>query len=172
MEILWSSWRSQYIQGFKDESECGEKPCIFCFAKENPEHDADLLVVARRKLCFVMLNRFPYNGGHVMIAPYRHIGDLEELSIEEMTDIMLVVKETTKVLCKVSKPNGFNIGANIGRVAGAGIPGHIHFHVVPRWNGDTNFMSVVSDTKVVSQSLVETQMVLSSVFSELSEESK
>ncbi|MFA6571303.1 MAG: HIT domain-containing protein [Bacteroidota bacterium] len=167
MEIMWASWRSKYIQGFKDETECGDSTCIFCSAAGNPENDSELYVVARRKNCFVMLNRFPYNGGHLMVAPYRHVAELDGLTLEEMTEIMIVIKESTKALCKISKPHGYNIGSNIGRVAGAGIPGHIHFHIVPRWNGDTNFMSVISDTKVVSQSLEETQVLLTKAFAEL-----
>ncbi|MGA2298951.1 MAG: HIT domain-containing protein, partial [FCB group bacterium] len=147
MEILWSSWRSKYIESFKDEN---DSQCIFCNAVENPGKDSEMLVVARREKCFVILNRYPYNGGHVMIAPYRHVAEFGELSIEELTGIMETIQETIKILCKISKPQGYNIGANIGRVSGAGIPGHIHFHLVPRWNGDTSFMPVCADTKIVS----------------------
>ena len=169
MEILWSSWRSKYIESFKDED---SNKCIFCDALENPDRDSEMLVVARRKKCFVMLNRYPYNGGHVMIAPYRHVAEFEELLSEELTEMMVTIKETIKILTKISKPQGFNIGANIGRVSGAGVPGHIHFHVVPRWNGDTSFMPVCADTKIVSQGLEESQVILSKFFEESASSNK
>ena len=167
MDILWSTWRSQYIQTFKDEAETSEgveNNCFFCDAVCRKGSDKDLLVVYRGESAFVILNRYPYNGGHLLIAPYRHIGDLDQLSDSEMTEIMMLIRKSTRVLSLVSSPHGFNIGSNIGRVAGAGVPGHIHFHVVPRWSGDTNFMSVISDTKVVSQSLEESWKLISDNF--------
>jgi ATP adenylyltransferase len=168
MEVLWASWRSKYVQGFKDETNyTNDNPCFICHAV-NSNNDKDLLIVARREKCVVLLNKFPYNGGHLLVAPLRHVADLEELSDDELLEMMKTVKLSTKVLSKVSNPHGFNIGINLGRVSGAGLPGHIHIHVVPRWNGDTSFMSVLSDTKVVSQSLEESQIVLENAFRELS----
>jgi ATP adenylyltransferase len=168
MEVLWSSWRSKYIQGFKDEQpDPNNNPCFICEAASNPLNDKELLVVARFEKSFVMLNKFPYNGGHLLVAPYRHVGNLDELQNEELVDMMNTVKISTKALELMSKPQGYNIGINLGRVSGAGLPGHIHIHVVPRWNGDTSFMSILADTKVVSQSLEETQVALSSAFKEI-----
>jgi len=123
-----------------------------------------LLVVYRQEKCIVMLNKFPYNGGHLLVAPLRHVAEIEELSDDELLDMMKTVKLSTKIINKISNPHGYNIGINQGRVAGAGLPGHVHIHIVPRWNGDTSFMSIISDTKVVSQSLEESQIVLSKAF--------
>jgi len=169
MDILWSPWRSKYIQSFKDEKsrEDCEKTCIFCDALKDEGNEKEMLIVTRREKCFVILNKFPYNGGHIMVAPVRHIGNLEELEDEEIFALIKTIKESIKVLRQISQPHGFNIGVNQGRVAGAGIPGHIHFHIVPRWNGDTSFMPVISDTKIVSQSLEETQEIISKTFIEL-----
>jgi ATP adenylyltransferase len=169
MDILWSPWRSKYIQSFKDEKSRNESgnTCIFCDALNAEGKEKEMLVVERREKCFVILNKFPYNGGHIMVAPVRHISNLEELDDDEIYAMITTIKESIKVLQHISQPHGFNIGVNQGRVAGAGIPGHIHFHIVPRWNGDTSFMPVVSDTKIVSQSLEETQETVSKVFQEL-----
>jgi ATP adenylyltransferase len=168
MDILWSPWRSKYIQSFKDEKDkADENTCIFCDAVNSPGKEKELLVVARREKCFVMLNKFPYNGGHVMIAPIRHVAAIECLSDEEAVNLFNTIKETIKVMQHVSSPHGFNIGINQGRVAGAGIPCHIHIHVVPRWNGDTSFMPVLSETKIVSQALEETQEIISKAYEEL-----
>jgi ATP adenylyltransferase len=166
MEVLWSSWRSQYIQNFKDSAtDPNNNPCFICHAI-NSDNDKDLLVVSRQELCIIMLNKFPYNGGHLLVAPLRHVAEIEELSNDELLDMMKTVKLATKVINKISNPHGYNIGINQGRVAGAGLPGHVHIHIVPRWNGDTSFMSILSDTKVVSQSLEESQIVLEKAFKE------
>ena len=165
MEILWSPWRSKYIEAFKDEDK--NKPeCIFCEAKKSDDA-AEKLVVIRRDLCFAMLNKFPYNNGHFLIAPYRHIGDFNSLTIDEMTAIMQLINDTIKVLDYSIKPHGYNIGANIGREAGAGVPGHLHFHIVPRWNGDTSFMPLISETKVVSQALEDNLVTFTAAFKDL-----
>ena len=167
MNTLWSPWRSKYIDTFKDEDEKKKDLCFFCEAINAPERDEELLVIARRELCFAMLNRFPYNNGHFLIAPLRHIGEFDELTQEEMLAIMLLIKDSIKVLNHCVKPHGFNIGANLGREAGAGVPGHLHFHIVPRWNGDTSFMPLISETKVVSQALEDNQKTFSNAFKEL-----
>lgn len=165
MDILWSPWRSKYIEAFKDEDK--KKPvCIFCDAM-NSGNDKDKLVVVRRKLCFAMLNKFPYNNGHFLIAPYRHINTFSSMTTLEMTAIMQLINDTIKVLEYTIKPHGFNIGANIGREAGAGVPGHLHFHIVPRWNGDTSFMPLISETKVVSQALEDNLVTFTAAFKEL-----
>ena len=146
MERLWAPWRLNYIKGKR------RRGCIFCIGKDTKK-DAKLFVVRRAKLSFSMLNIFPYNNGHILIAPYRHIKRFKDLSDEEMLDIMRLVKKTKIALDKIFKPDGYNIGFNIGRPSGAGIEGHIHLHIVPRWSGDTNFITTISGAKVISQSL-------------------
>jgi ATP adenylyltransferase len=139
--------------------------CLFCRVIENPDDKDAELVVWRPDGALVILNRFPYNPGHVMVAPTAHIGDLEGLDDEQGADLMRALKQTVVVLRTSLTPEGFNVGANIGRVAGAGIPDHVHLHVVPRWNGDTNFMPVLADVKVVSEHLLQTAAKLREAFS-------
>jgi ATP adenylyltransferase len=168
MDVMWSPWRSKYIQTFKDEDiKEKEDICIFCRAAENPERDDELLVVYRNKRCFVIQNKYPYNNGHIMIAPYSHAGDLNDLADDVILEMMQTVRDAKNILQKIYQPHGFNIGINLGRVAGAGVPGHIHIHIVPRWNGDTSFMPVLADIKVVSVSLEESQRMLSEEFRKL-----
>jgi len=138
---LWAPWRINYIRRPK------AKRCIFC----NP----DKYVVLKTAHSIAMLNIFPYNNGHMMVAPVNHIKDLSQLSEVEIIDLFAVIKKTKKLLDKILKPQGYNIGINLGMAAGAGIPGHLHIHIVPRWNGDTNFMPLIAKTKVISQSLEE-----------------
>ncbi|HYF02675.1 MAG TPA: HIT domain-containing protein [Patescibacteria group bacterium] len=164
MEQLWSPWRSHYIQSFSSETPAKDE-CFLCTAAmSDMSKDEDLLIVGRREHCFIIMNRYPYNAGHLMVTPYRHVGDFSEVQPEELYCIMQTLQEATEVFKKVLKPHGFNIGANLGQVAGAGLPGHIHFHIVPRWNGDTNFMPVLSDVKVVSESMEDMQKKLSLAF--------
>ncbi len=153
MKRLWAPWRIEYILMEKP------KECIFCKAiKENK--DDENLILYRGKHSFIILNRFPYNSGHLMIVPYRHVKDIEDLNEEETTEMFILTQRSVKLLKTALNPDGFNIGINIGRVAGAGIESHIHIHIVPRWNGDTNFMPILSDTKVINQYLIETLEVL------------
>ena len=161
MKRLWSPWRSSYIQSFKKppKRRGGGKLSLFTLARRSHE-DAKNLVVWRGEHCFVIMNRFPYNSGHVMIVPNRQIADIYALTPEELLEIMLTVQRTMKALDTLMKPQGYNVGANIGRAGGAGVDEHIHFHVVPRWNGDTNFMPVLSDTKVVSEDIKKTWKIL------------
>ncbi|MDI6732785.1 MAG: HIT domain-containing protein [Planctomycetota bacterium] len=150
MKQLWAPWRSSYIN-IKPQH---RKRCFLCSAlKDN--NDEKNLVVARGKRCFVMLNLFPYNAGHLLVAPVKHKADLEDLSQEEIQELFGLTIKMKKVLTRILKPEGFNIGFNIGSVAGAGLLSHIHLHLVPRWGGDTNFMPVLSGTKVISQSLLD-----------------
>jgi len=168
MDILWAPWRSKYIQSFKDEEQnTHQKVCFLCEAGISIGKERELLVVERLDKCFIMLNKFPYNGGHLMIVPYKHVPNLEDLTSEELLEMMEALKLAIKAINYISSPHGFNIGINLGRVAGAGVPDHIHIHVVPRWNGDTSFISIISDTKVVSQSLDETQQVFSEAFKKI-----
>ncbi len=149
MKVMWAPWRIQYIRSPKHDG------CIFCeFPREN--RDRERLILYRGEHSFIIMNNYPYNPGHVMVAPYRHVGKWEELTEEEILDIMKLSQLSVKIIKKVMNPDGFNIGINIGRVAGAGIDDHVHVHIVPRWAGDTNFMPVVADTKVIPQSLIDT----------------
>jgi ATP adenylyltransferase len=150
MKRLFSPWRSAYIKTFNEKKK--SKGCLFCrIAKE--KHDADNYVVWRGKYSFVVMNKYPYNNGHMMIVPYRHAGRFSKLLEKEYAEIMAATGKCIAALERISKPQGFNFGANLGRVAGAGIDKHIHFHLVPRWNGDTNFMPVITNTKVISEEI-------------------
>lgn len=161
MNTLFSPWRSVYIKTFSDKKH--SRICLFCKIlkeKDNPEN----LIIWRGKFCFVVMNRFPYNSGHLLIVPYHHISHFAKLSIEEHSEIMMVTAKCIKALENISKPQGFNFGANLGRTAGAGMDKHIHFHIVPRWNGDTNFMPTISETKVVSEETLKTWKKLKKEF--------
>jgi ATP adenylyltransferase len=125
-----------------------DQGCLFC-EKPKEGNDEKALIVARSELSFAMLNRYPYNSGHLMVAPFRHVGELEEVEDDESLDMQRLLQRCVKALKEAMQPDGFNIGMNLGVVAGAGIPDHLHWHVVPRWTGDTNFMPVVSATKVL-----------------------
>ncbi len=157
MKYLWAPWRMEYILKEKNEG------CIFCeIPKEN--QDKENYVLYRGKFCFVILNTYPYNNGHIMIAPYAHIKNLEELNRDTINELMSLCQKSISVLKEKMNPQGFNIGANIGKVGGAGILEHVHLHIVPRWQGDTNFMPVISDTKVMPQYLSETYDLLKAAF--------
>lgn len=164
MDRLWSPWRSQYIQTFGTAEE--GKGCVFCDALASPRDDEHYLV-RRHEHCFSMLNLYPYNSGHLLIIPNRHVSsffDLEDAAYREMTE---VVRDWLRVLENVMRPQGFNFGSNLGRVGGAGIDQHVHMHIVPRWNGDANFMPVIGDTKVISESMADTMHKLREGFAGL-----
>jgi ATP adenylyltransferase len=143
---LWAPWRLNYIKSKKT------KACIFCRAKKSPRKN---YVFIRGRSSMALLNIFPYNNGHIMVAPLRHVADPVELSEAEMLDLLRTMNKARRLLDKILKPQGYNIGINIGRASGAGITGHLHLHLVPRWLGDGNFMPVLGNTKVISQSLDE-----------------
>ncbi|MCK6604869.1 MAG: HIT domain-containing protein [Ignavibacteriaceae bacterium] len=166
MDKLWSTWRSQYIQSFNEEKK-EPSGCIFCSAAGEELTDEKSLVVRKNRLTFTVLNLYPYNNGHLMVVPYRHTHDFMSLTPEESAEIVSELKMATAALSMISKPEGFNIGANLGKCAGAGIADHIHFHVVPRWNGDTNFMPVLGEVKVLSQDLLATKAALIEAYSKL-----
>ena len=149
MEHIWAPWRMAYVIGEK------ERGCIFC-DKPKENKDSDNLILYRGERNFIILNNYPYNPGHLMVAPYRHVAHLEELSPEELYEHFDIVRRSIKALKEVLNPGGFNIGINIGKVAGAGVEGHIHTHIVPRWEGDTNFMPVIAETKVLPEALAST----------------
>ncbi|MBN1150261.1 HIT domain-containing protein [candidate division WOR-3 bacterium] len=150
MKRLWAPWRSKYISNVDNINEC-----IFCRAAKEPDPKKTFRLLLTGK-SLVILNLYPYNSGHILVSPIRHEGSFENLTTEELTDMNICIKEVLRALKNKFKPDGFNIGANLGRTAGAGIPGHFHMHIVPRWNGDTNFMPILGETKVVSMSPEET----------------
>jgi ATP adenylyltransferase len=150
---LWAPWRIEYITGPK----AGE--CIFCAAAADRVGGSHHVVETGEE-CFTMLNAFPYASGHVMVAPYRHVGELEALEDRELLEVMVLARRAVAALRDVMAPDGFNAGFNIGEVAGAGYADHIHLHVVPRWRGDTNFMPMLGATRVISQALEETREAL------------
>ena len=161
MERLWSPWRSQYV------STAGEGDgCFFCdhLAEED---DGRTGILFRDQRVFVLINAFPYNSGHVMVAPLRHVGEPSELERGESHELMDVTFAAVEVLRRGMKPHGFNIGMNLGQIAGAGVPGHLHMHIVPRWGGDTNFMPVVGETKVLPEMIADTDAKLRPLFAEL-----
>ncbi|RPI01788.1 MAG: HIT domain-containing protein [Ignavibacteriae bacterium] len=164
MKHLFSPWRSEYIKTFSDEKKA--RSCLFC-RMQREARDAENLIVWRGKFCFVVMNRYPYNSGHVMIVPYRHTSRFGKFTGEEHAEIMKLTAKCIEALEHISKPEGFNYGANLGRTAGAGIDKHIHFHLVPRWNGDTNFMPAIGQTKVVSEDIRRTWKKLKSEFKKL-----
>jgi ATP adenylyltransferase len=157
MERLWAPWRLEYIQ-----SADAQPGCVFCTAAELPDEEG--LVVHRDDLAFVLLNKYPYAGGHLMVAPYRHCGDLRHLGPEEALSIHRLVATALGVLDTVMRPQGYNLGWNLGRVAGAGVVDHVHEHVVPRWAGDTNFMPVLADVKVMPEALAEARRKLAAAW--------
>jgi ATP adenylyltransferase len=156
---LWAPWRIEYITGPKPDR------CVFCAAAE-AEDDASAYVVHRGERCLVMLNAYPYAGGHLMVSPYRHVPGLEELDDRELLELMTLTRRALGALRKSFGPDGFNVGINQGKVAGAGFDDHVHQHVVPRWEGDTNFMPVVGSTRVISQALADAHRELSAAFAD------
>ena len=154
---LWAPWRLEYIKGPKD----GE--CIFCVGPESGD-DRAKYVVRRGEHCFTMLNAYPYNNGHLMVSPYRHVASIEELEGPELVELMTLTQESLGALRRAYAPEGFNLGVNQGKIAGAGVEHHVHLHVVPRWGADTNFMPVVGDTRVLPQSLEDSFDDLSKAF--------
>lgn len=153
---MWAPWRNEYVTHLPSEG------CIFC-EKSGQDDDRKNYIVTRDEHCFAMLNIYPYNNGHVMVSPYRHVACVTELTDDETAGIMGLTTSMCRLLRKAMAPHGFNIGMNISRTAGAGIDLHVHMHVVPRWNGDTNFMPVVGETKVISESLDSTYERLKSL---------
>jgi ATP adenylyltransferase len=157
MDTLWAPWRIDYIKGHKPAG------CIFC-ACSAPENDETNLVVHRSNRCFVILNRYPYNNGHLMVVPFVHVPSIELLEPETLMELMTVTRISLAVLREAMHPGGFNIGINQGEAAGAGVADHVHLHVVPRWAGDTNFMPVLSETRVMPQSLESVYTMLARGF--------
>jgi ATP adenylyltransferase len=160
---IHAPWRMEYIH------QLGGKPdgCFLCAAHSAVGQEDQTLLLWRSPRCLVVLNRFPYTGGHLLIAPIPHKGELDDLDSQTLTEMMELARDCTKILTHVLKAGGFNVGINLGRCAGAGLPGHLHLHVVPRWSGDTNFMSVLGDIRVIPQALAELRQQLLAAGAEL-----
>lgn len=150
MEQLWAPWRMAYVEVGLPRTEADS--CFICRSVAE-DRDRENLVLCRSPRTMVMLNRFPYNNGHLLVSPREHKGRLEDLESAELLELMEGVRGMVQLIGRCMKPDGYNIGLNLGRAAGAGLPGHLHWHIVPRWNGDTNFMSTVTDVRVIVQSL-------------------
>jgi len=161
MQPIWAPWRMEYVLEDKAEKSAGE--CVFCLSKDVSQDDARQ-VLYRGDYGFVVMNRYPYSNGHLLIIPYRHLSDLSELTKEEGLELFLLLTLAKEVLLEKLGCQGFNIGMNLGSAAGAGIPGHLHWHIVPRWQGDTNFMPVVGELKVIPQHLHRTYDILAEGF--------
>jgi ATP adenylyltransferase len=161
MDRLWSPWRLEYIAGSKPKT-----GCIFCEATRETESSS--LIVFKGDTCYVILNLYPYNNGHVMVVPYRHLATFGDLSIEELTEVGVLIQRAEAALFEAYQPHGFNIGVNLGKPAGAGVLDHLHVHIVPRWNGDTNFMSVVGEMRVLPENIGASAERLRPIFERLS----
>ena len=154
MDSLWAPWRNAYIKAKP------KKKCLLCLVSKKQSTNEKNLILKKTKHSFSILNHYPYNNAHVMVSPLKHVKSLELLNDNEILDMLKLVNYTKIKIEKLLKPEGFNIGINLGRIAGAGIPNHVHIHIVPRWGGDTNFMPVISNTKVISSSLREVYKIL------------
>lgn len=162
MPSLWAPWRMEYILAANDQS---RHVCIFCTLPRS-QADRENLILWRGRRAFTLLNKFPYSPGHLLVAPYSHTADLDILLPDELTDLMLNVRWAVNCLGRAMSPDGYNIGINLGRTAGAGIPGHLHYHIVPRWDGDHNFMPIIAETRVMPQHLQHTYDQLAPRFQE------
>jgi len=159
-ERIWAPWRLEYV---KDAAKDDEEGCIFC-SKPSEDDDETNLIVHRGEKCFVILNLFPYTNGHLMITPYEHASSVADLDPETTAEMMALAQQAIGILDDVYRPHGYNLGFNQGRVAGAGVEHHIHMHVVPRWGGDTNFMPVLADTRVMPQTVEQSYEALRGSF--------
>ena len=164
MQRMWSPWRSEYLDTFRKPARKKKRgESIFTAALEAGDDDRQF-ILWRGEHCFVIMNRYPYNSGHLLIVPYKQTGRFEDIGPEVLVEIMATAQRAKKALDRVMKPQGYNFGANMGRAAGAGVDNHIHFHIVPRWNGDTNFMPVLAEAKVISEDMRATLKKLRKAF--------
>ena len=161
MKVLWAPWRMEYVSSDDSKGEC-----IFC-PGEDRSRDEERLILFIDKWSIVLMNRFPYINGHLLIAPLKHVSTFEELLTEEKLDLMTMLEKSIDILKKVMNPGGFNVGLNMGKVAGAGVEDHIHFHVVPRWEGDTNYMSIFGEVRVIPEHIKDTYQKLLPFFKEI-----
>jgi ATP adenylyltransferase len=174
MDRLWSPWRLAYVTG----TAVGASPssaasaCIFCEAGQAAADSPDSLVLVRGRLCYIILNLYPYNNGHLMVVPFRHIGSLAAASPDELSELMRFTRDAEIALGEAYQAQGINVGINLGRAAGAGVLDHVHIHLVPRWSGDTNFMSVIGETRVLPEELRDTAKRLRHIFERLVHDAK
>jgi ATP adenylyltransferase len=159
MDYLWSPWRLPYVTGTH-----GRTGCVFCAAVEDESSEDASLVVFRSRVSFIILNKYPYNSGHLLIVPYRHISSVKDATPDELSEMMALARLSEIALTEAYAPHGMNMGINLGKPAGAGILDHLHMHVVPRWNGDTNYMTVVGQTRVLPEELFVTSERLRPIF--------
>ncbi len=159
MENIWAPWRLEYIEAVDHD-----QGCFFCRYIESKKNDKKNFVLFRSKHTFCLMNLFPYSNGHLMVAPYKHTGTFDALKENELADILISTRVAKQILKKSLKADGFNIGMNIGRVAGAGVEHHLHLHIVPRWHGDTNFMPVIGQTKVIPEAIQKTYQKLKKMY--------
>lgn len=162
---LWAPWRSEYIRSLGDEAD--DQACFLCEYAAHEADDAQNHVVCRSADFIAVMNRYPYTNGHLLLAPVRHVGGLDELSDRELGEAGALIRDSIKMLGKAVSAHGYNVGLNLGRCAGAGLPGHVHWHVVPRWNGDTNFMTTVGSARVIAESLEDVYSRLRAAAAEL-----
>ncbi len=153
LERLWAGWRSPYLQEATSDEDGG---CVFCRILASGEPPETTYIVWRDDVCAVLLNAYPYTSGHLLVMPVRHVGEMEDLTVPEGGELWASSTAAVRSLKRAYQPDGLNLGVNLGRPAGAGVPGHFHVHVLPRWNGDTNFMATVAETRVIPESLPET----------------
>jgi len=165
LNVIWAPWRSKYVREVSADKKDKRQGCIFCEAVKKSDEEA--LILYRGKFCYVIMNLYPYNTGHVMVVPYKHVPSIEHLNSSELLEMMQLVKVTIKIVKRALNPDGFNIGINLGRAAGAGIEEHVHIHVVPRWVGDANFMPVIAGVKVLPQDVRETYSILKPYYEEV-----
>lgn len=158
MDVLWAPWRMNYILGPKPDE------CVFCVPREDASEDRDRLILHRGEHCFVIMNKFPYNNGHLMICPFRHVSCITELSEEETLESVQLIRRCVRIYNEAFHPQGINVGLNLGEAAGAGIAAHLHWQLVPRWNGDSSFMAVFGETNVIPQHLESTYNQLKPYF--------
>ena len=161
MKVLWAPWRMEYITASNEKGEC-----IFC-SGDDRDHDEERLILHVGERSIVLMNRFPYINGHLLVAPVRHVSALNALANEEKLDLITMVERSIGILAEVMNPGGFNVGLNLGHIAGAGVEEHIHFHVVPRWSGDTNYMTVIGDVRVIPEHIQATYLKLLPFFRNL-----
>ncbi len=168
MDRLWAPWRAQYIRDSSERQPEGDAPmgCFLCQGLAS-DNDKQNLIVWRRNRSAVFLNKFPYNNGHLLVAPLSHVGSLQQLQREELLEPIETIQAVIRALDRILRPEGYNIGLNLGKQAGAGLPGHLHWHVVPRWDGDTNFMPILGNAKVIVESLGEFHERMTAAIAEL-----
>ncbi len=164
---IWAPWRMEYLRTLEDDPSGRPDGCFLCHYWSRPEEDKKNLVLWRTERCMVLFNRFPYTGGHMLVAPSGHVSSLHDLDDETMLEMMSLARDIQTALTETIQPQGFNVGININHCAGAGLPGHLHLHVVPRWEGDTNFMAVMGQVRVISQGLEDLYRELSAASEKL-----